>query len=196
MPESINRKFQTELGKNVVIPFKSVLKSPFIHIGDNTRINGEINIRGDGPCLVGKYCAIGYDVKIITSDHDYTYPNIQVALQEKNFSSTDIMIKKRGVEIGNNVWFGDNVIVLSNVKIGNGAVVGAGSVVTKDVPAFGVAVGNPAKIVKYRFSKEIIDCLENIAWWDWPEDKVKKNEKFFSLKLSESCVDTVLKSII
>ena len=196
MPENIKRKFEVELGKNVVIPFKSVLKSPFIKIGRGTRINGEINIRGEGNCTIGRYCAIGYDTRIITSDHDYNYANVQVALQEKNFPSTEMMIKKNGVEIGSNVWVGDAAVILSNSNVGNGAIVGAGSVVTKNVPAFSIVVGNPAKLVKYRFTKEMIDCLENIAWWDWPEDRIIKNDDFFSLNLSNVSVDTVYKTVI
>ena len=67
--------------------------------------------------------------------------------------------------IGNDVWIGCNTIVLSGVTIGDGAIIGAGSIVTKDVPPFAVVIGAPAKIVKYRFEKNIIEKLMEIKWW-------------------------------
>ena len=151
MPEYSHRKFQLELGKNVVLPNASITKSLSIKIRDNTRINGAINIRGSGCCEIGKYCAIGYDVRIITSDHDYKFANLQIAMHEK-FGFKNSIIKRKGdVKLGNNVWIGDNVTILSGVNLGNGSIVGAGSVVTHDVEAFSIVIGNPAKILKYRF---------------------------------------------
>lgn len=75
--------------------------------------------------------------------------------------------------IGNDVWIGHSAIVLSGVKIGNGAVVGAGSVVTKDVPAYAIVAGNPARILRYRFDDETIRRLEEIKWWNCDEDQLK-----------------------
>lgn len=88
------------------------------------------------------------------------------------------------MNIGNAVWIGDNVIILSGVTIGNGAVIGAGSVVTKNILNYAVAAGNPAKIIKYRFNDNIITQLEEIKWWDWEEDKIKANHLFFSADLA------------
>jgi len=76
-------------------------------------------------------------------------------------------------------------MILSGVNIGNGAVVGAGSVVTKDIPSYAIAAGNPAKIIKFRFNDNIISQLEEIKWWDWDEDKIKANHLFFSTDLSK-----------
>ena len=64
---------------------------------------------------------------------------------------------------------------MSGVKISNGAIVGACSVVTKDVPPFAIVVGNPAKVVKYRFTEEQIEKLLSIAWWNWDEQKIRDN---------------------
>jgi len=86
--------------------------------------------------------------------------------------------------IGNNVWIGDSVLVLAGVTIGDGAVIGAGAVVTQDIPKFGVAVGVPARIKRFRFPEPICDQLKDIAWWDWPEDRIKRNKKFFEIDLS------------
>lgn len=75
------------------------------------------------------------------------------------YSKGDIIIK-------NDVWIGVNCTILDGITIGNGAVVAAGSIVTKDVPPYAIVGGNPAKIIKYRFSKEIIDEIEQTQFWD------------------------------
>ena len=72
--------------------------------------------------------------------------------------------------IGNDVWIGANAVIMPKVRIGNGAVIGAGAIITKDVPDYAVVVGNPARIVKYRYSELQIDALNRIKWWDWPEE--------------------------
>jgi acetyltransferase-like isoleucine patch superfamily enzyme len=86
------------------------------------------------------------------------------------------------IEIGNDVWIGTSAIILSGVKIGHGAVVAAGSIVTKSVPPYAIVGGNPAKIIKYRLSEEKIEELLEMKWWDWSEEKIKKNIDFFSIK--------------
>lgn len=83
------------------------------------------------------------------------------------------------VIIGNDVWIGANVIILPSVQIGNGAIIAAGAIVTKDVPDYAIVGGVPAKIIKYRFSQEIIAELNRIKWWDWSDEKIKENSHFF-----------------
>jgi len=82
---------------------------------------------------------------------------------------------KGDIIIENDVWIGATATIMSGVKISNGAVVGAGSVVTKDVPPYAIVAGNPAKVVKYRFTEEQIEKLLSIAWWDWEEQKIRDN---------------------
>ncbi len=178
-----SRSFTVELGREVRIPFDSILKCPKINIGDHTRINGPINIRGNAECRIGKYCAIGYGIHLLTTDHAMTYPNLQVALSRR-YGFTNLEKSAGPIIIGNNVWVGDGVTVLSEVEVGDGAVVGAGSVVTKKIPPFAVAHGVPARVVKYRFSEEITEQLLEIRWWDWPEEKVSRNKRFFDTDLS------------
>jgi len=72
------------------------------------------------------------------------------------------------------VWIGYQSLILSGVNIGNGAIIGARSVVTKDVPAYSVVGGNPAKHIKWRFEQNMIERLQQIAWWDWNDEKVLK----------------------
>ena len=79
---------------------------------------------------------------------------------------------KGNVKIGNDVWVGSGATILSGVTIGDGAIVGANSVVARDVPAYAVVAGNPARTIKYRFSEDVISELLRIAWWNWPDDKI------------------------
>lgn len=79
---------------------------------------------------------------------------------------------KGKIYIGSDVWIGEHSLIMDNVSIGNGAIVGARAVVTKDVPDYAVVVGNPSRVVKYRFKPEIIASLNRIAWWKWSDDKI------------------------
>ena len=99
-----------------------------------------------------------------------TYPFTAFWPEAKDYSGHP---KKKGdIVIGNDVWIGHGAMILSGVHIGNGAVVAAGSIVTKNVSPYCIVGGNPAKIIRYRFSSEQIDKLERIAWWNWPRSKI------------------------
>lgn len=80
--------------------------------------------------------------------------------------------------IGHDVWVGRSAIILPGVKVGNGAVVGAGSVVTKDVPAYAIVAGNPARLIRYRFDTSVIEALSNIEWWNYPETTLEELSKY------------------
>lgn len=77
------------------------------------------------------------------------------------------------IVIKNDVWIGGNVTIMDNVTIGNGAIIGIGAIVTKNVPDYAVAVGNPIRIIRMRFSTDIVEELLKIAWWNWSDDKIK-----------------------
>ena len=81
--------------------------------------------------------------------------------------------------IGNDVFIGANVTVLDGVHISDGAVIGAGAVVVKDIPPYAIAVGVPAKVIKYRFDNETIKGLLEKRWWDDPEEKLHTIEESF-----------------
>lgn len=80
---------------------------------------------------------------------------------------------KGDIIVENDVWIGAKSTIMSGVKIQNGSIVGANSVVTKDVPPYSIVVGNPAKVVKYRFTEKQIESLLKIKWWEWTEDRIK-----------------------
>ena len=80
---------------------------------------------------------------------------------------------KGDIVVENDVWIGAKSTIMSGVKIQNGSIVGANSVVTKDVPPYSIVVGNPAKVVKYRFTERQIESLLKIKWWEWTEDRIK-----------------------
>ncbi|WP_289098618.1 CatB-related O-acetyltransferase [uncultured Pseudoalteromonas sp.] len=134
-------------GGNVFIAKGSKILSP-TSVGDYTRINGPILIKGKGEAVIGRLCAIGENVKIITQNHDITCHLLSLSVQKKIFGSS--FVSAKGVCISDNVWIGDSVIILPGVNIAHGAVIAAGAVVTKNVAEFEVVGGNPAKVIKKR----------------------------------------------
>jgi len=80
---------------------------------------------------------------------------------------------KGHIVVENDVWIGAKSTIMSGVKIHNGSIVGANSTVTKDVPPYAIVVGNPARVVKYRFNERQVESLLKIQWWNWTEDRIK-----------------------
>jgi acetyltransferase-like isoleucine patch superfamily enzyme len=138
----------------------------------------------------GKYCAIAPNLKIIGTNHDYNFPAIQLTFYKKMFNishpfdSNSNIITKGKIIIGNDVWIGEDVVILSGVKIGDGCCIGARSVVTKDLPPYSICVGQPCKPVKKRYNEDIIQFLLKIQWWNWDKEKIKKNKNFFMTNLN------------
>lgn len=154
-------------------------------IGNRTRINAPSHL---GRCEIGAYCAIGGRLIVRSANHVTSHINMQDFSQKHFLKATTPVagVRKSDVRIGNGVWIGDSVIILPGVRVGNGAVIGAGSVVNKDIPDYSVAVGNPARVVKMRFSEEVCEKLQEIRWWEWSEKKIKKNRWFFDENLREN----------
>ena len=89
------------------------------------------------------------------------------------------------IEIGHDVWIGDNVIILEKVKIGSGSIIAAGSVVTKSVDPYTIVGGVPAKKIKDRFNDCLKQELLKLEWWNWSDDKIKENKELFFKDLKE-----------
>ncbi len=181
------------LKKNNVKVAKGSYIHPDVNIGTGTRIN---HISHLGDCDIGKYCAIGGRLIIRSTNHHTCYLNMQSELQKKICPETSVAgLSKGRVSIGNAVWIGDSVVILPGVKIGDGAIIGAGSIVTKSIPAYSIAAGNPAKVIKNRFSEHKTEIIKRINWWDWSYKQMKDRKEFFSLDLY-SCTDSELMSLI
>lgn len=88
------------------------------------------------------------------------------------------------IRIGNDVWLGRNVIITNGSNIGNGVIAAAGAVITKEVPDYAVVAGVPARIIRYRYTAEQINKLNQIAWWDWPDDVIRERYDDFYLDIN------------
>ena len=172
--------------KNIILPKKEyyffMADNPKFHkyeIGDYTY--GEPIIEDFGSKLkIGKFCSIARGVTILLGgEHNVfwnsTYPFNEVFDEAKEIKGHPAT--KGDTEIGNDVWIGTEAIILSGVTIGDGAVIAARSVVVKDVEPYTIVGGNPAKVIKKRFSAGQIDHLQSIQWWNWPIEKIKANAK-------------------
>lgn len=166
------------LGSGSYLSISSQIFGTDLTVGDQTGIEGLYCI-GSQSVSIGKYCAIAGDLTIITSNHILTKANIQAKLQVENFHDSMDDGSKGPVVIGNNVWIGRSVIILPGVQVGHGAVIGAGSVVTKSVDPFTIVAGNPARVIRQRFTTRTIKRLLKDAWWDWDEIKISKNRAYF-----------------
>jgi acetyltransferase-like isoleucine patch superfamily enzyme len=130
--------------------------------------------------VIGSYCSIGDQVLITTGglhrvDVASTFPFRVIETYRSTANTT----------IGSDVWIGTRAMVRGGVTIGHGAVVGAGAVVFENVPPFAVVAGNPARLIRYRFSKAAIGRMLDIAWWAWPPLRVWTNVEWFYRPINE-----------
>ena len=142
-------------------------------IGDHTYVQQDSQIIS---ATIGKFCSIGMRVNIglprhaieTASSHPIFYlKNTPLA---KTYCVQDKMDVMRHTIIGHDVWIGQSAMVMGGVRIGTGAVIGAGAVVTKDVPDYGIVVGVPAKILRYRFEASTRQRLLASKWWEMSEE--------------------------
>ena len=171
----------------------SVVKNPNIIVGDysyyddmengpelfESRVTHHYDFMGD-KLIIGKFCAIARGVEFVMNGANHmldclsTYP-FEIIDEFKGLARPFANRGNRGdTVIGNDVWIGQNATILPGVHIGDGAIVGANAVVSKDVPAYAVVVGNPAVVKKYRFDAETIKLLLELKWWDKPVEEIKR----------------------
>ncbi len=144
--------------------------------------------RNDVVLKIGAFCSIADEVKfIVSSDHRIdilsSYPIKAKITKEVEFEA----ISKGDIVIADDVWIGYRATIMSGVHIGQGAVVAAGSVVTKDVPPYAIVGGVPAKVIKYRFSQDIIDELLKIDFSSMDEKFIRENIDDFYKRISDIC---------
>lgn len=163
-------------------------------IGDKIILGRFVYLNGPGTTIsalvnkveIGSFSSIAEGVKIYEWNHKID--RLSTHFFNVNVFKEDILldINSNGdVIIEEDVWIGSNSVVLSGVTIGRGSIIGAGSVVTKDIPKYSIAFGNPAKIYRKRFDNKTISYLENLKWWEWEIDKIKKNKKLLNSNIVE-----------
>lgn len=155
-------------------------------IGKHTTTSGNSSLNN---CMIGNYTSIGKNCRVIIGNHNYCSISTSCF-----FNGMSVLKCHDGFSchIGNDVWIGDNVLIKGGVSIGDGAVIGFGSVVTKDVMPYSVVAGNPARVIKYRFTDDIIEKMLLIKWWTWNQEKIKQYKSMF-LDSPNDFVNNVIK---
>ena len=180
---------------NVAVPsvcfIKNVVTRKNISIGDYTyyddpdgaedfeaHVTHHYEFLGDR-LVIGKFCAIARGITFIMNGANHrmnsvtTYPfNIMGHGWEKCTPTLEDLPFKGDTVVGNDVWIGQDVTVMPGVHIGDGAIIAAESVVTRDIPPYHVAGGNPCRVIRKRFDDALIDYLLALKWWDWDTEKI------------------------
>lgn len=170
---------------------KNTIKSHKIIVGDYTYYddpedvcNFEKNVLYlfdfiDDKLIIGKFCQIATGVRFIMNGANHAMDGISTypfKVFGKSWGETPMDVVSKGdTVIGNDVWIGNNVTIMQGITIGDGAIIGTNSLVTKNVEPYTIVGGNPAKLIRKRFSDKDIDALVKLAWWDWPVDKITEN---------------------
>jgi acetyltransferase-like isoleucine patch superfamily enzyme len=146
---------------------------------------------------VGDFCSIGHGSMIGLGHHTLDKLSTSPIFTETNnaigcsWASRVSGYPFKKVIVGNDVWIGARVIVMGGITIGDGAVIAAGAVVTKDVPAYAIVGGSPAKIIKYRFDEDTIANLLKLKWWNFSDDLLRKNIEIFSGQMNKQAIDSL-----
>jgi virginiamycin A acetyltransferase len=177
-----------------VVFLKNVITRPTIEVGDYTYYDDpegaerfedrnvlyHFDFVGDR-LVIGKFCAIARGATFIMNGANHamdgvsTYPFSIFGNGWEEGTDADAGQSRGDTTMGHDVWIGTGAVIMPGVTIGNGAIIGAYSVVASDVPAYSIVAGNPARVVKTRFDEAAIAQLEEIAWWDWPVEKISRN---------------------
>lgn len=146
-----------------------------------------------GSVKVGRYCSFSSDVHYFGANHPMNKVSMSPYFYNPIFGRKVKDVKRESLFIGHDVWLGYGTVITNKChRIGNGAVVAAGAIVTKDVPAYAIVAGNPARILKYRFPERTIEKIENSKWWEKTPDELMKlydwmdNPEQFCEKLNEN----------
>lgn len=183
----------SNLRKAVVLQIEEHVKlgKMDVHNGDHSfgvytymRSGGELY----GDTVVGRFCSIGQNVIIGLEKNKHPTNWLSTSLFSKNIEKDyeSITVNNETV-IGNDCWIGRDAMIMSGVNIGNGAIIGARALVTTDVPPFAIYAGIPAKLVRYRFSAELIEKLSESKWWNFSTAYLNR----LKLDNPESCINQI-----
>jgi len=156
---------------------KDSIVGKYCFVNDYTRIT---------KTKIGNFVSIGNNVAIGQGEHDLKKLSTSTYFLDNVYEE---LTNKKCI-IKNDVWIGSYAFIKRGVTIGNGAVIGTHAVVTKDVPDFAIVIGAPAKIIRYRFDKEIINKLLEIEWWNFNDKQLEKlkNKNFFNKELNNEII--------
>ena len=204
------RKIYPRSGDKKTVYLKNVISNPNIIVGDYTMYHDTIHdpkefetnnvlyqypINGD-KLKIGKFCSIACGTKFLFNSANHaldslsTYP-FPLFFEEWNLEKekvTDAWDYRGDIVIGNDVWIGFRAMICGGVTIGNGAIIAAGAVVTKDVPPYAIVGGVPARIIRFRYSQDIINELEDLDWWSLDDSILQKHISLFQHKLTKNDV--------
>ena len=184
-------------GDKQTVYLKQVVTDPSIIVGDYTMYNDFVhdpvdfeknNVLYHYPVnhdrlVIGKFCSIACGAKFLFNSANHrlqslsTYP-FPIFFEEwklRREQVTKAWDNKGDIVIGNDVWIGYEAIILAGVTIGDGAIIGTRAVVTKDVPPYTIVGGVPARLIRTRFPEDIVAALQELQWWNWPEERIQAN---------------------
>ena len=134
----------------------------------------------------GRFCSVGPECICGLGDHPTDLVSSSPVFYSTGrqcgttFAKEELYSERKVIHFGSDVWLGARVIVRDGVTVGDGAIIAAGAVVVKDVPAYAIVGGVPAKVLRYRFDERTIAQLRDLAWWNWDEEKLQAMQPFFA----------------
>jgi acetyltransferase-like isoleucine patch superfamily enzyme len=169
-------------------------KFSYCYCRGDIRLGRYVSIMGPGTVLsaivnhieIGSFSSIGQSVQIQDSNH--RIDKVSTYFMGRNLFGEGLsqdVTSPGPIVIGEDVWVGSNSSILAGITIGRGSIIGAGSVVTKDIPPYSIAVGNPARVIRSRFPDSVIQELEESRWWTWPVEKIISQKENFCKSINE-----------
>jgi|GEM_PF-758866 Acetyltransferase (isoleucine patch superfamily) len=174
-------------------------------VGPRTYFSGHQTLRGEDPVIFGAFCSVAEGLYLNSSPDFHamkdpsTYefhdePRDPANTWNMGYRNREAEEAPRGITVGHGVWIGRNVRLFHGVEVGNGCVIAESSLVRGKLEPYGVYAGIPAKLKRLRFSEKTIAALEEIRWWNWSPERIKRNKAFFETDLTR--FDGDVKSLI